>query len=110
MEHTTNIKRTVMRRVYTLFVLRELVSKKVLGALLLLTSLYGFGRLVFVAEVLKNIRAQESVSAFFTYVFDALLHTEFLVHVTLAFVVLGAVLMITDTLRLLRGIRKVQIS
>jgi hypothetical protein len=103
MEHTTNIKRTVMRRVYTLFVLRHLTSEKVLGAFLVAVSLFMLSRFVFVAEVVKNILALNGVESFFVYVVDAVVSTDVAVQVTLLLITFGSVLMVRDSLRILKS-------
>ena len=90
-------------RVYTLFVLRHLTSEKALGAFLVVVSLYMLGRFVFVAEVVKNVLALHGVESFFVYVVDAVVNTDVVVQVILLLIALGSVLMVRDSLRMLKN-------
>lgn len=103
MENPNALRKSIMMRVYTLFVLRHLTSEKALGAFLVVSSLYVLGRFVFVAEVVKNILGVHGVSSFFAYVVDAVTHTDMVVQATLLLIALGIVLIVRDTLRAYKG-------
>jgi hypothetical protein len=103
MENPNALRKNIMMRVYTLFVLRHLASEKALGAFLVVVALYLFGRFVFVAEVVRNVLGLKGVSAFVTYTLDAFVHTDVAVQATLLLIALGVVLIVRDTLRAYKG-------
>lgn len=103
MENPNSLRKSIMMRVYTLFVLRHLTSEKALGAFLVVASLYVLGRFVFVAEVVRNMLGVHGLSSFFAYVIDAITHTDIVVQVTLLLIALGTVLIVRDTLRAFKG-------
>lgn len=77
----SKIKQRVMRRVRIMHTLRPLTSPMALAALVLLVSLYELGRLVFVAQVFRNMPAVEDVSALAQFFVAAFLNTEFIVQI-----------------------------
>lgn len=84
---STSIEQVVMRRVRTVRTLQFLTSGAVVAPLLLAASLYAIGRLVFVAQVVRNMPSSADVVALARFFTSAFLHAEFLVQ---AFTALAA--------------------
>lgn len=99
MNESSSIERTVLRRVHTIRVLRAVLSRATASCGLLLLSLYGIGREVWVARVLENAPG----SAVDTVVFymRAFLGTDFAVQLLVALLFASLVLLARETARLL---------
>lgn len=54
MNKQSSVERAVMRRIYTIRILRPLISSGTLAALVLVLALWGIGREVWVAKVFAN--------------------------------------------------------
>ena len=77
----TNIERNVMRRVRTLRRLRLFFNELTASCFLLLLTLYGLGREVWVARVFQNMPSSGDVFAMVQFYLSAFLRTELVVQV-----------------------------
>lgn len=95
----SQIKQNVMRRVHTIHAARPFTGGTALAVALLVVSLYAIGRMVFVAQVFRNMPAIEDVSAVFQFFLSAFLHTDFIVQVLSVLVFMSALWMVRDAFR-----------
>lgn len=68
-------------------------------------SLGILGKLVFVAQVWRNMPAIQDIGAVLTFVVAAFVHTDFVVQALTALTVIGGVMLVRDMLRTARFMR-----
>lgn len=101
----SKIKQNVMRRVRTIHAVRPLTGGTAVAVVLLGVSLYAIGRMVFVAQVFRNMPAVGDVSAVLRFFLSAFLHTDFVVQVLTLLVTAAALWMVRDIARVLSQLR-----
>ncbi|HEX2792627.1 MAG TPA: hypothetical protein VHO23_02835 [Candidatus Paceibacterota bacterium] len=99
--HST-IHTTVMRRVHAVRALRPIVSGAALSSLVTLLALWGIGKEVWVAQVLKNMPRVTEVAAFVRFFVTAFLNTGFVVQALSVLAVAASLWLVRDALRSLR--------
>lgn len=97
----SKIKQTVMRRVYVMHALRPIVSSTMLAVLVMGVSLFELGKLVFVAQVFRNMPAVEDVPALLQFFLNAYLNTDVGVQLCTVLVLLAVAWIVKDTARLI---------
>lgn len=95
----SKIKQNVMRRVHTVHTLRPLLSGGVLGTVVLAGSLFLIGRLVFVAQVFRNMPSLADATAVARFLLEAFVHTDFVVQALTLLVVLSLAWIARDIAR-----------
>jgi hypothetical protein len=95
-----DIEAVLMRRVRTVHALRPFFSAAALSALLVLLSLWGIGREVWVAKVFENAPHGSLVSAA-RFFLDALLGTRLVVQALVALALAATVYLAREAARLL---------
>lgn len=88
----TNIKNVVMRRVRTMHALRPLLGAGGFSLAVSVVSLFLIGRLVFVAQVFRNMPSLADIQGVATFFVSALLHTDTLVQLLVLAAVLAAII------------------
>ncbi len=102
MNEPSKIERAVMRRVYTISILRPFVSNAVLAFVVLGLALWGIGREVWVAKVFAN--GPQDFFGHAEYMLYAFDHTRLVVQ-ALSLVVLAAVVYLArESARVLAGL------
>ncbi|HWH07194.1 MAG TPA: hypothetical protein VNU47_01560 [Candidatus Paceibacterota bacterium] len=91
-----------MRRVHTIHAVRPFVSGAALAFVALGISLYTLGRLVFVAQVFRNMPALGDIGSLTRFFLDAFLTTEVVVQLITVAIVFSALWMVADLLKLMR--------
>ena len=99
----SKIKKNVMRRVHTIRTVRPITSGVVLASVFFIVSLYAIGKVVFVAQVYRNMPAVQDIGAVLMFMVNAFLHTEFLVQALSLTVLLTAAWMLRDIGRVIAG-------
>lgn len=99
----SNIKRNVMRRVGVIRAVRPFLSGTAAGVLVLLVSFYEIGRLVFVAQVFRNMPAIQDVPALVQFFISAFLNTDVLVQLFLVLIIIGVAWIARDIARNIEG-------
>lgn len=98
----SQIKQNVMRRVRTVHTLRPFTSTTAIAGVAVLVSVYELGRLVFVAQVFRNMPAIQDVFALLQFFVSAYLNTDFAVQLFTLLTILGVAWMARDIARTLR--------
>lgn len=96
----SRIKQNVMRRVHTIHAVRPFTSGTAVAFALLGVSLYAIGRVVFVAQVFRNMPSGGDVAAIFQFFLAAFMNTSFVVQVLSVLVVMSALWMVRDISRM----------
>jgi len=96
----SRIQQNVMRRVRTIHLVRPLVSTTALSFVLLLGTLWGIGREVWVARVFENM--PKDVGALLQFAVSAFTHTEFLVQALSVIALFAFIWMLRDAFKSLR--------
>lgn len=102
MNNVSNIEKIVMRRIYTIRVLRLTFSNSALALAALGVTLFAIGRAVWVARVFANGPA--SILGNVQYFIYAFVHTEFLVQALSLFALAATIILARETARLLTGL------
>ena len=97
----SKIKQNVMRRVHTVHALQPFVSSTALAAVVMLVSVYELGKLVFVAQVFRNMPAIQDVPALVEFFVSAYLNTDLAVQLCTLLVILAVALIAKDTARVI---------
>ncbi len=95
----SNIKRTVMRRVGVIRAVRPFLSGTAAGISVLLVSFYEIGRLVFVAQVFRNMPAVQDIPALVQFFVSAFLNTDVLVQLFLVLTIIAVAWIARDVAR-----------
>ena len=75
MEEIRNVKRNIMQRVRTIYMVRVL-SNAAVAVLAFAVCLYALSKFVFVAQVYRNMPAIQDGSAVFLFFIQAFVHTD----------------------------------
>ena len=87
--NTSLLHQTVMRRVYTLYVLRFITNTTTFATLAATGALFGVGREVWVARVFQNMPSIFNPGAVLNFYVDAFLDTRLIVQLLVAIVFVG---------------------
>lgn len=98
----SQIKQNVMRRVHTMHLLRPLVSTTALAGVVMIVSVYELGRLVFVAQVFRNMPAVQDISALLQFFVSAYLNTDVAVQLFTLLAIFGVAWMVRDIARMVQ--------
>ncbi|MHB1769520.1 MAG: hypothetical protein ACYCPH_00310 [Minisyncoccota bacterium] len=99
MNNRSPIERVVMRRVHRIRVLRPLISRGTLAALVLVIALWGIGREVWVARVFENApRNTALLPQFYIAAFD---HTRLIVQALTLLTLASLIYLARETARAL---------
>lgn len=105
MKTDSQITKNIMRRVYGVYVLRQLSHPAVrIGALLALTL--ALRELIWVSSVVENISKKSDIVEFLNYGFSAFIGTEFIVQL----VVLAGVFIFAYSIKDMFGFRQAQFA
>lgn len=99
METGSNIKRTVMRRVYIMRTLRPLTSSVTLASVAVVLALAGIGNQVFVAAVFQNMPSITDVAAVTRFFVAAFINTTAAVQLLVSVSIVASVWLVRDALR-----------
>ena len=97
MTNPSTIERIVLRRIYTMRVLRVLLSNATLAILISGVALWGIGREVWVAHVLQN--APKDIREIPRFYIDAFDHTRLLVQALSVITLAGCIVLARETAR-----------
>ncbi len=100
-ETTTNIERTVMRRVRLIRILALVISTATFAALAFLAALWSIGREVWVARVFENMPPLREGGTFLGFWLSAFLNTHFLVQVLTLLTLLSLFFLVREIFRFL---------
>lgn len=91
---SANLKTRIMRRAYTIWVLRMATSPRVVKFLILLASIWQFKEHVFVTQVFANMPSPADVYATYGFFSSAMINAQLIVQVSiLAGAVFGLLLL-----------------
>ncbi len=85
--------------------MRTTAPSMLLALGLSVVSLGILGKLVFVAQVWRNMPAIQDIGAVLTFVVAAFAHTDFVVQALTALTVIGGIMLLRDALRTARFMR-----
>ncbi len=90
------LKTKIMRRVYTIWVLRKMTSPRAAKFLIVVTSVWQFKENVFVSNVLSNMPSLVNIKGIYSFFLSAILHTQFIVQASILVGVLFSLLLLRD--------------
>lgn len=96
--HST-IHTTVMRRIHLIHTLRPLISGAGLSTIVALLALWGIGKEVWVAQVMKNMPQVTEVAAFVRFFLVAFLNTGFVVQALSVLAIAASLWLVRDAVR-----------
>lgn len=100
MTDSSAIERVVMRRVYRVRALERFIAPASLALVLLLLSLWGIGREVWVARVFENAPSFTDVSASLRFWLGAVINTRLVVQALMAVALIAAASFVRAIVRL----------
>lgn len=90
------LKTRTMRRVYAIWMLRKVTSPRVVKSMILLASIWQFKENVFVSRVFENMPSVGDVWATYNFFYSAMIHTQFVVQVSILAGATFAILLLRD--------------
>jgi hypothetical protein len=104
-ENMTNspIQSIVMRRVYFIHTAAPLLSTMLVSSVLFIVALWGVGREVWVARVIRNMPSLSNATAVIHFYAAAFLDTRFIVQILSVLVIATSIWLAANIVRILQG-------
>lgn len=91
-----NLNKRIMRRVYTIWMLRKATSPRVVKSLILVASIWQIKDRVFVSKVLENMPNIADLQATYSFFSSAIINTQFAVQMSILAGALFSLLLLRD--------------